>query len=639
MIDRQMLTRPMNALGADWMPAAAFQHWQSLRRWTRPARSHLKAAARSTVTRIEPFLEWLARQRWLGANIGSVVGKMLALNLLGFLLLTLAILFFSPVQASLVQAKLESMKAEADTLANAIAASATRESDRLAIAPELLEPSHNSELRQALPERSIQFPIRPERVGALTRQLIGPSAMRVRLFRTDGALMYDSRQQPEDVASAAPDATSFISSFWTRLSDWMDGTDLPVYRDIGRANFNFYPEFADVLKSSEPRAMLLMNDKGKRTVTILTPVKRRENLGMLVLSTRDGEIDKLVWTERRTVLWLGGLGLLAMALTSLLLAGTIAMPLHRLALAADHVQGNLKRRQELPDFSYRQDEIGHLASTLRAMTDALYKRVEASERFAADVAHELKNPLTSVRSAAETLPRVKNDVDRKILTDTIQNDVKRLTRLIDDISKATRADADMALNEAAPVDLSHLLGTLAEMFNAMHVDDGQKIVVDLAESSLPAGLAYAIDGHDSRLGQVFKNLLDNALSFSPSPGTVWVRMSRDEQQIHIAVEDQGPGIPAEKFEKIFDRFYTDRPVGSFGNNSGLGLSICQEIVKAHQGQIRAENRIENTVQRSGPSELGVVETHIAGARFVVQLPAAHVQVQPRHAPAKSVARR
>ena len=621
------------------MSGAAVERWQTARAKTQPFFRSLSGFVRQLGSAIEPVLNWLARQRWLGANIPSVVGKILALNLLGFLLLTLAILFFSPVQASLVQAKLESMKAEADTLAGAIAASATRESDRLAIAPELLEPSRNAELRQALPERAIQFPIRPERVGALTRQLIGPSAMRVRLFRTDGTFMYDSRESPEDISSAGQQETSFITSFWTRLSDWLDGTDLPVYRDIGRANFSFYPEFAEVLTSGEPKAMLLMNDQGKRTVTIITPVKRRAVLGGLILSTRDGEIDKLVWSERRTVLWLGGLGLLAMALTSLLLAGTIAQPLHRLALAADHVQGNLKRRQELPDFSYRRDEIGHLASTLRAMTEALYRRVEASERFAADVAHELKNPLTSVRSAAETLARVKNDSDRKILTDTIQNDVKRLTRLIDDISKATRADAEMALNDAAPVDLAHLLGTLAEMFNAVHVTDGRKIVLEFAESPLAAGDAYAIEGHDSRLGQVFKNLIDNALSFSPSPGTVWLRMSRDEHAITIAVEDQGPGIPAGKFEKIFDRFYTDRPVGSFGNNSGLGLSICQEIVKAHRGLIRAENRIENTVQRPGPSDLGVVETHIAGARFVIQLPALRTQPRHRRTPAKSVAAR
>jgi two-component system, OmpR family, sensor histidine kinase ChvG len=587
----------------------------------------------------EPALEWLARQRWLGSNISSVVGKIVALNLIGLLLLTLANIFFSPIQASFVQSKLEGMISEAEILASSIATTATRESDRVSISPELFDPTKNAELRRALPERSLQFPIRPERLVTVTRPVVEAANMRVRLFRIDGTFMYDSRDIPETATQKSKlDQPDFITSFWTRFSDWMDGTELPVYRDIERSNIGLYPEVADALKGKS-RAMILMNDQGRRTVTIVTAVKRKDNLAVLLLSTRDGEIDKLVWNERKTVLWLGGAGLLVMALTSLLLAGTIALPLRQLAQAADDVQLNLKRRQDLPDFTYRRDEIAHLSTTLSNMTDALYKRIEASERFAADVAHELKNPLTSVRSAAETLARVKSESDRKILTDTIQNDVKRLTRLIDDISKATRADAEMALNNAAPVDLAHLMATLAEMFNSVHVRVGQHVELDLAENQLPAGEAYCVLGHDMRLGQVFKNLLDNALSFSPTPGTVWAKVHRDKDNITISIEDEGPGIPAGNLEKIFNRFYTDRPVASFGNNSGLGLSICQEIVKAHRGTIRAENRVENTVQRAAPSELGVVASRVTGARFVVQLPAAHLQPQQRQAPARSFARR
>ena len=418
----------------------------------------------------------------------------------------------------------------------------------------------------------------------------------------------------------------------------MDGTDLRVYRDIGRANVTVYPEVAEALKGKSA-AFILMSESGRRTVTIVTPVKRKENLGILLLSTRDGEIDKLVWTERKTIIWLGVAGLLMMAITSLLLAGTIALPLRQLAQAADGIQTNLRRRQDLPDFSYRRDEIADLSTTLSKMTDALYKRIESSERFAADVAHELKNPLTSVRSAAETLARVKSDADRTLLTDTIQNDVKRLTRLIDDISKATRADADMALNDAAPVNLASQLSTLAEMFNSLHVADGQHVVLELAATGMPLQQAYTVIGHDIRLGQVFKNLLDNALSFSPAPGHVWVKVNRDRDRIQIAVEDEGPGIPAGNLEKIFNRFYTDRPVGSFGNNSGLGLSICEEIVKAHGGTICAENRIANSVQRTGTSELGVVASQVLGARFVVDLPAAQPLPQQRYAYARTLARR
>ena len=622
MFDRQNLLQPLSTI--PWGTIG-----ETLRGLGERARDGVDrggAAVSKLGHRMEPALEWLARQRWLGSGIGSLAGKIIAVNLIGLLLLVLSILFFSPIQASLVQSKLESLLAEADILATSIASTATRERDRLAISTELMDPARHSELQQAVPERPVQFPIRPERIGGVLGPNFGSSGLRLRLFRTDGTFMYDSRELP---GTAAATPTRDTTSFWTWFADRMDGTDLPVYRDIGRANFASYPEFA-AAAAGKAQPLIFVNDRGRRTVTILTPVKRRDTIAVMVLNTRDGEIDKLVWTERRSVLWLGGIGLLVMAITSALLAGTIALPLRQLATAADEVQGNLKRRKDLPHFDYRHDEVSHLSGTLRDMTDALYRRIEASERFAADVAHELKNPLTSVRSAAETLSRVKSESDRKILTDTIENDVRRLTRLIDDISKATRADAEMAMGQASRVNMVHLLGTLAEMFNSVHVTDGQMIVLDVAPCVLPKDEAYVIDGHDMRLGQVFKNLIDNALSFSPAPGTVTVRLTRGEERMQIAVEDEGPGIPAGKFEKIFDRFYTDRPVGAFGNNSGLGLSICKEIVAGHHGTITAENRIETTVQRSGPSELGVVASRVLGARFVVDVPAAEALSQARH---------
>ena len=620
MIDRQALLRPLMMFRSSAAPRLG-RIQSAIGPGVAWLSAGLRALVRVCANAAEPALDWMARQRWLGPFYGSVVGKIVTLNLIGLLLLTLAILFFSPFQASFVRSKLESMVSEAEIVAGYIASTATRETDRVVIDSELLEPGKSSELRQAIATHTLQFPIRPERLSLIAHQVVDGSGMRMRLFRTDGTFMYDS-QEEQDVSTEAGSApqTQIIKSFWTRLSDWMDGTDLHVYRDIGRKNVLAYPEFAEAVKGKSV-AIITMNDRGRRTISILTPVKRKETLGVLWISTREAEIDKLLWTERRTVLWIGGLGLLAMAITSLLLAGTIALPLRQLANAADRVQLNLKRRQDLPDLSDRGDEIAHLSITLRSMTEALYKRIESSERFAADVAHELKNPLTSVRSAAETLAVVKTDSDRKILTDTIQNDVKRLTRLIDDISKATRADADMALNDAKPVDLSHLLTTLTDMFNDVHVRHDQRVLLHMDETDHEPSQAYRILGHDTRLGQVFKNLLDNALSFSPPNGQVRIRLSREAGMVHIAIEDQGPGIPADNLERIFHRFYTDRPVSAFGNNSGLGLSICEEIVKAHGGKIWAENQIENTVHRTGTADLGVVETRVAGARFSVQLPA------------------
>ena len=615
MIDRLIAMRP--SLGTGWSEFAGRRTTEMLD-FASGVVAALGRVAVWLAGAAEPGLDWLARQRWLGRIFASVVGKIVALNILGLLVLTLAILFFSPIQASLVQAKLEGMISEGEVIAAAIAATATRETDRVVVPQDLLDPDQNAELKHAMAAHTLSFPIRPERVDNMIHRLCNGTGMRVRLFRTDGTFMYDSQEQPD---AKEPEATpDTITTFWTWLIDAFDGTDLPVYRDLSRSNVKAYPQFATALEGAS-RALILVSERGRRTVTIVTPIKRQGTLGVMLLSTRDGEIDKLVWAERKTVLWLGAVGLLVMAVTSLLLAGTIALPLRQLSNAADRVQLNLKRREDLPNFAYRGDEVGHLSTTLRSMTEALYKRIEASERFAADVAHELKNPLTSVRSAAETLPRIKNEADRKLLTDTIQNDVKRLTRLIDDISKATRADAEMALNVAEPVDLTDLLATLTEMFNNVHVRSGQTVIADFASAQSLPPQAYLVQGHDMRLGQVFKNLLDNALSFSPPTGRIWIRAQRSEETITIAIEDEGPGVPLGNLDKIFNRFYTDRPVGSFGNNSGLGLSICKEIITAHGGKIWAENRIENTVQKTGTSDLGVVSTSVAGARFVVQLPA------------------
>lgn len=616
MIDQRIWLRPLMAgLRSDTQERLA----RFARSWAGVPLTAFHVLSAWLAATVEPLLDWLSRQRWLGGMFGSVVGKIVALNLIGLLALTLTILFFSPFQVAFVQAKFESMNSESQIIADSIAAMTTSQSSPISLSPSLLEPDLNDELKKAMPETQRRFPIRPERLGPLARQVADVEGMRIRVFGVDGTFMYDSQEQlaaNADLAGAEP-----ITTVWTWLSDLVDGADLHVYRDIGRGNVLAYPEVKTALQG-EPKDFILVGENGRRTVTIVTPIKRQGIIGLLVLSTRDGEMDKLLWSERKTVLWIGGVGLLIMAMTSMLLAGTIAQPLRQLANAADRVQHNLKRREELPNFDYRSDEVSHLSTTLRSMNEALYKRIEASERFAADVAHELKNPLTSVRSAAETLPMVKNEADRKLLTDTIQNDVKRLTRLIDDISKATRADADMALNDAQPVDIADLMNTLTGMFNSVHVKDGQTVHSEFAACDLSPHQAYLVQGHDMRLGQVFKNLLDNALSFSPPSGRAWIKASRTASTLQIVIEDEGPGIPPGNLEKIFNRFYTDRPVVSFGNNSGLGLSICKEIVTAHGGRIWAENRTRNIVQKAGGSDLGVVSTKIDGARFMVELPAA-----------------
>ncbi len=282
-----------------------------------------------------------------------------------------------------------------------------------------------------------------------------------------------------------------------------------------------------------------------------------------------------------------------MILLSVLLAGTIAEPIRKLADAAQRVRRGVKSREQIPDFGNRHDEIGHLSGSLRDMTKALYSRIEAIESFAADVAHELKNPLTSLRSAVETLPRAKSDESRGRLLEVIQHDVRRLDRLISDISDASRLDAELARNDAGPVDLAQVLEAVVSVQNEMRREGRAKIeLVTERRGQRPGGRdGFIVLGHDSRLGQVLVNLIDNARSFSPPDKPVRVLLSRSGDEVLVTVEDEGPGIEPHALERIFERFYTDRPNEGFGQNSGLGLSISRQIVEAHRGTIRAENRL------------------------------------------------
>jgi two-component system sensor histidine kinase ChvG len=327
-------------------------------------------------------------------------------------------------------------------------------------------------------------------------------------------------------------------------------------------------------------------------------------VGVLLLSTAPGEIDSIVATERWGVLRIALVAATVTIVLSLLLASTIAGPLRRLSEAAEKVQSSISSREEIPDFSYRTDEVGHLSRALRSMTSSLYNRIEAIERFAADVAHELKNPLTSLRSAVETLPRARKAEDVERLNAIIQHDVRRLDRLISDISNASRLDAELARESAEPVDL----GKLAEAMVAIQKDVAASRRVDVVYVKPREKFAPTMQGHDSRLAQVISNLLDNAVSFSPEGGTVTLGIKTGEDNVVITVSDEGPGIRGD-ISRIFQRFYTDRPDGEhFGDHSGLGLSICKQIVEAHRGTIAAANRADRT-----------------GAMFTVTLPRADIE--------------
>ncbi|MBO0734852.1 MAG: HAMP domain-containing protein, partial [Methylocapsa sp.] len=401
---------------------------------------------------------------------------------------------------------------------------------------------------------------------------------------------------------------------------------LPPYEDIGTGNGRNYPEVAQAL-TGNAQSTVGVDAQGETIVAIAVPVQRfRSVRGALLLSTQGDDIDKIIGSQQWVMVRIFLISSAIMFLVSFFIAGTIAEPIRRLAEAAERVRRGTKARREIPDFTGRSDEIGHLSGALRDMTKALYDRIEAIERFAADVAHELKNPLTSLRSAIETLPVARTPESRQRLLAILAHDVRRLDRLISDISDASRLDAELARADMGLVDLTRLLGAVVTVSNLVKDGGSIKVELTIAHHGTPQANSKSssmVLGNDSRLGQVFNNLIDNARSFSPSDGSVRVllRPSRDyaspsepRDGFEVIIDDDGPGIPADAFDRIFERFYTDRPGQGFGQNSGLGLSISRQIIEAHDGHISALNRL------GPPGEDGVPP--VLGARFLVFLPKA-----------------
>jgi len=346
-----------------------------------------------------------------------------------------------------------------------------------------------------------------------------------------------------------------------------------------------------------PASKTRVTIEGDTIVSVAVPVQRfRAVLGVLLLSTEAGDIDKIIRAERLAILRTFVVAAVVTFILSLLLTRTIARPLQKLSAAAERVRLGVKTREEIPDFAGRHDEIGQLSTSLRDMTNALYGRIEAIESFAADVSHELKNPLTSLRSAVETLPLVKNDAQRKQLLDIIEHDVRRLDRLISDISDASRLDAELAREDTEPVDLAEMLQHFYDSYSNMGENTKTYVPKLTLKIEKPAGKrkiaqSWIVTGHPGRLGQVMANLIENARSFVPQKsGHIELALMRKGNDAVITVTDNGPGIDPENTERVFERFYTDRPEHEeFGQNSGLGLSITKQIIEAHNGTITVDN--------------------------------------------------
>ena len=527
-----------------------------------PAESHVEAdapqgpgVARNGAARVAAWLRWVW-QFFINESFSSLTRRIVSLNVAGLLALSIGIIYLSQFRAGLIDARIQSLKVQGQIIAGAIAASATVESDSsITIDPgklQNLQPGQSyGPSEDAL--YGIDFPINPERVAPILRRLVSPTKTRARIYDRDGVLLVDSQDLygPGEILRfdlPPPNAPKpgLIGRTVAKVRTWLGRGDLPLYHELGPDGGKGYEEVAEALNGQDG-SKVRITDRGDVIVSVAVPVQRfRAVRGALMLSTQGADIDNMVTAERLAILKVFLIAAAVMVILSILLAGTIAEPVRRLADAAESIRRRIRTRVEIPDFTRRHDEIGHLSGTLRDMTDALYRRMEGIERFAADVAHELKNPLTSLRSAVETLPVAKTEESRARLLAVIQHDVQRLDRLISDISDASRLDAELQRQEAEPVDLAKLLSTVVAVANEVKRDDGVKVTLKFEGGGIRS---FQVPGHNSRLGQVVDNLIENARSFSPQNGTVRVICRRTKNDVEIFVDDDGPGVQPDAFEK------------------------------------------------------------------------------------------
>lgn len=548
------------------------------------------------LTGVEPADE-LARapQRRLRKLVFSpLLRRILLVNALPLGLLVAALLYLDTYQDGLIDAEAASLRVQAQVFAGAIGQSATSIED---------------------PERPVLV---PDLARPLLRRLVEPTPFaQARLYNPDGELIADSRvimgpggavmtePLPPPPPQRGPLAAAVVAAYETVMALLPRGASIPTIPGDGAWTPDIRPLLATAT-AGQGAPLVRRTEDGRLVVSVAVPALRNRHVVGVVLLTREArEVDEALFQVRMTIIAAFALALALTVALSFYLSTTIARPLLRLARAAERMrEGRGQRGHVLPSLKARRDEIGALAQALDESAAALWARMDAIERFAADVAHEIKNPLTSIRSAIETLRRVQDPERQKRLLAIIAEDVQRLDRLISDISDASRVDTELARTITERVDVAPILATLADIHEATRAPDGPRIVLEAPASGL------VVNGVEGRLVQVFRNLIGNAVSFSPPGGTIRLIGRRTGGVIEVAVEDEGPGIPEAKLEHIFERFYSERPKGErFGAHSGLGLSISRQIVEALKGRITAENRRD----ASGA---------VMGARFVVRLPAA-----------------
>jgi two-component system sensor histidine kinase ChvG len=530
----------------------------------------------------------------------GLTGRILTLNVIGLAVLVGGILYVNQYRSGLIETRLSALQSQARMLAGAVGETAASGSATESATLDL------------------------DRAAALLQRLSAERKDRVRLFLVDGTLALDTRElnpSTQVVATPVPPPgeqpnQDMLPSLWNRLKGLVvramsPDPHYPPYEERFDQSAADYPEVLKAL-TGEVDQSVRIRPNNSLVLTVAVPVEHfRHVLGALLVSVETTEIEEVVRQERLAILEIFLVALSVTVLLSFLLAGTIARPVQRLAAFAHTVRQGRGRQAQVPDFSHRHDEVGDLSRALRDMTQALYRRIDTIEGFAADVAHEVKNPLTSLRSAVETMERTQNPEHKAKLLQIIKHDIDRLTRLISDISNASRLDAELLRADMEQIDIPQMMQAVIDIYEAPSSRDRRderrppRILLDVEGTGL---VVYGIESH---LGQVMRNLIDNAISFSPPGGIITIGVRRNRDTLFITVDDEGPGIPPEREEEIFNRFYSERPEGeAFGSHSGLGLNICRQIIAVHDGSIKAENRYS----KDGPVGPSM------GARFTITLP-------------------
>lgn len=520
------------------------------------------------------------RRGFVSLNTSPLARKIILFNLMALIIMVAGVLFMNPFRDSLALRHEQAMIAEARLVAQLVEA----RSDTGDLAAAFVGVRIGTGIQAFLLDET----------GQLLAGITGPGP--------------ESAEMADDMSQGSAVITDFLNGVWTAASKVLPLQNAPPPGVqplvLAQSLFARASQGATVVRTGR-------GAEGGVVFIVATPVMRHGSVvAVVALSSAEGKIESLARSEREQVLRIFVIALLVSIGLSLVLASTIANPLADLAAAAelgrDRNGGTLAPgRIRIPDLTARPDEIGRLSEALRGMVAALYHRIDANEQFAADVSHEIKNPLASLRSAVGTLRKAEREDHRNKLLDVIEHDVRRLDRLLSDISNASRLDSELIKEEEAEFNLTRTLVNLTEFLGEQAREKGVEFIRDFPEDPI------LVTGLEARLAQVFVNLITNAISFCEDGDAVRVWMRKRDNRILVVVEDTGPGIPEQALEKVFQRFYSERPPGDFGNHSGLGLAISKQIVEAHGGVIWAENiRPTDADPTSDP----------LGARFVVGLP-------------------